>query len=146
MLPASRFSWRFLLLTVFLLGAVLVRCYYYRPYFGIDDSSIGQVYSQNLVEGHGWRYSPGTERVEGTTSFLYTLIWAVAFLTPSPHLVMHAFNFLCCLAACWWGLRILDLMRSPEAETRGDWPSTVAYLVWLAVTPGIITWTTVTLM
>jgi len=137
---------RLLFLLVFLSASFLIRCYFYRPYFGIDDSNITQVYGWNLAHGNGWRYFPGAEHVEGTTSFLYTLLWAVAFLCPYPHLVMQGVNMFCCLVACWFALRCLEALRDPDPAEPWITLPFLAYILWLALNPGILTWSTITLM
>ena len=41
---------------------------------GTDDANIYLVYMRNLANGHGFVYNIGGERVEGCSSFLWTLI------------------------------------------------------------------------
>ena len=68
---------------------------------GIDDANITQAYARNLAAGHGYVYNIGSERVEGSTSLLWTLINTSAFaLSQRPEtvvtaitLVMTAVNF-----------------------------------------------------
>ena len=48
------------------------------PQVGIDDANITQVYARNIAAGHGYVYNIGGERVEGSTSLLWTLINAAA--------------------------------------------------------------------
>lgn len=50
------------------------------PMTGIDDANIYFVYVRNLVEGHGFVYIPGGERVEGFTSMLWVLILSLFYL------------------------------------------------------------------
>jgi len=51
------------------------------PQVGFDDANITQVYARHLAEGHGFVYNIGGERVEGSTSLIWTLLNAAAFLT-----------------------------------------------------------------
>lgn len=59
------------------------------PQIGFDDANITQSYAQNIANGHGYVYNIGGERVEGSTSALWTLINVFAFFTPNPILVLH---------------------------------------------------------
>ena len=47
---------------------------------GIDDAAITRSYSENIAGGFGFVYNIGGERVEGATSFLWTLLVAFAYL------------------------------------------------------------------
>jgi hypothetical protein len=49
------------------------------PRSGIDDSDITMVYARNIATGHGYVYNIGGERVEGSTSLLWTLVCAGVF-------------------------------------------------------------------
>jgi len=51
----------------------------YRPFLGIDDAYIYFVYAKNLVNGHGFVYNVGSERVEGFTSMLWVLICSASY-------------------------------------------------------------------
>ncbi|WP_425082774.1 hypothetical protein [Ruegeria profundi] len=55
-----------------------------KPSIGFDDANITQVYARHLAEGHGYVYNIGGERVEGSTSILWTVMNAAMFLTPYP--------------------------------------------------------------
>ncbi len=47
---------------------------------GIDDAAITRSYSENIAHGHGFVYNIGGERVEGATSFLWTILVAIPYL------------------------------------------------------------------
>ena len=47
---------------------------------GIDDAAITRSYSENIAHGHGFVYNIGGERVEGATSFLWTILVAISYL------------------------------------------------------------------
>jgi arabinofuranosyltransferase len=114
------------------------------PGQGVDDSLITQVYGRNLAEGSGWVYHPGAGRVEGTTSFLYTLLWSAAFGTPAPRAVMHVLGFLLCVTALLLGHSISG--RLGRASGR---PSAVTqwwFVLLAALYPPLVTWSTLTLM
>ncbi|MEL8055967.1 MAG: hypothetical protein AAGK66_07425 [Pseudomonadota bacterium] len=55
-----------------------------RPAVGIDDANITQVYAISFAERFEFTYYAGGERVEGSTSFLWTLINGVLFALPGP--------------------------------------------------------------
>ena len=59
------------------------------PEVGYDDANITQAYARNIADGYGYVYNIGGERVEGSTSALWTLLNTVAFLTPAPLLVIQ---------------------------------------------------------
>ena len=44
------------------------------PTVGIDDANITQTYAKNIVDGWGYVYYEGGERVEGSTSLLWTTV------------------------------------------------------------------------
>ena len=53
------------------------------PGLGIDDANIYFVYMKNVANGHGFVWNVGGERVEGFTSFLWTVIGAGVYkMTP----------------------------------------------------------------
>jgi arabinofuranosyltransferase len=59
------------------------------PTIGFDDANITQVYGRNIAQGYGYVYNIGGERVEGSTSILWTLINVAAFMVsdrPEPFL------------------------------------------------------------
>lgn len=55
-----------------------------KPSIGIDDANITQVYAISFAERFEFTYYAGGERVEGSTSFLWTLINGVLFTLPGP--------------------------------------------------------------
>lgn len=55
-----------------------------RPQVGIDDANITHVYADHIARGLGYVYTAGGERVEGSTSFLWTMINVLFFWT-GPH-------------------------------------------------------------
>ena len=59
------------------------------PQVGYDDANITQAYARNIADGYGYVYNIGGERVEGSTSPLWTLLNTIAFLTPAPLLVIQ---------------------------------------------------------
>ncbi len=103
------------------------------PATGIDDADIFFVYARNFAEGHGFVYNIGTERVEGFTSLLWTLVCAGFFtLFESVEAPLLVLNVLLGIAVCAACLR------------RTDHPGW--YLLLLAAAPGWFAWCQVSLM
>lgn len=74
---------------------------------GIDDAAITRSYAENIANGHGFVYNIGGERVEGATSFLWTLILVFPYLAggnPETAILLLAVGFT--VAAVWFSLRI----------------------------------------
>lgn len=91
-MTTTRSSW--LLLPVFVLIAVLVAAFWH---YVQDDVFITYVYSRNIAEGVGFVFNPG-ERVQGTTTPLWTLLMAAVYkITPD---LLHAGNLLGGLSLC----------------------------------------------
>lgn len=53
------------------------------PKVGIDDANITMNYAENIANGYGYVYYVGGERVEGSSSALWTALTAVVFLFSS---------------------------------------------------------------
>jgi arabinofuranosyltransferase len=52
----------------------------HRPSIGIDDANITQVYAKNIADGFGYVYNIGSERVEGSTSLVWTVVNLIFFV------------------------------------------------------------------
>jgi arabinofuranosyltransferase len=64
------------------------------PKIGIDDANITQTYAKNIANGFGYVYNEGGERVEGSTSLLWTIFNVLSFnLSKSPELIITIFCF-----------------------------------------------------
>jgi hypothetical protein len=109
-------------------------------HIGIDDANIYFVYVRNLYEGNGFIYNPGGVRVEGFTSFLWTLlltiIYALRFL-PFETTVL-VFSFLITAATVFFYFRFV---KSHFSE-----PLAWVMVIYLLLTPGYIDWNVFTLM
>ena len=82
---------------VLLCGALLALAWTNR--FMQDDGYIILQYARNLAEGHGLVWNPG-ERVEGYSSFLYTVLMAVPYrLGLDPVAAGHAVGLACFLGS-----------------------------------------------
>lgn len=112
------------------------------PTIGFDDANITQVYGRHIAQGHGYVYNIGGERVEGSTSILWTLINAVAFLLldrPEP-----------LLAAICLGLTTLTIYLAgqvtqilvPIERTAASFATVAAFLLF----PGFFGWMVWSLM
>jgi len=108
------------------------------PRHGIDDANITFVYAANIAHGRGYTY--GGERVEGSTSPLWTLVSALAFAaTDAPESALLAASF--ALTALAGGLALA--LAGRVAGDSASWPAIGA--IWLAALPGLYAWS-VTLM
>ncbi|MEM8630958.1 MAG: hypothetical protein AAGF74_06965 [Pseudomonadota bacterium] len=83
-----------------LTGAIL------RAGVGFDDANITMNYAENIAHGHGYVYFVGGERVEGSTSALWTAINTLAF-----SLFGRAEVFLALLGFCLGAGTVLVTMR-----------------------------------
>lgn len=81
------------LLAVTLIFQYMLSFYSLDPLFGFDDANITQAYARNIANGHGYVYNIGGERVEGSTSLIWTAINTIAALTTFPIELMHAISF-----------------------------------------------------
>lgn len=64
------------------------------PQIGIDDANITQTYASNLAKGYGFVYNANGERVEGSTSLLWTIINTIFFFfSDSPETIITVLCF-----------------------------------------------------
>src|SRR6056297_1506474 len=66
------------------------------PKYGWDDANITLNYAQNIANGHGYVYYVNGERVEGSTSALWTAIATLGFMVsgePENLLIVVSFLF-----------------------------------------------------
>ncbi|WP_428929789.1 hypothetical protein [Marinibacterium sp. SX1] len=115
------------------------------PLIGIDDAAITRSYSENIARGAGYVYNVGGERVEGSTTLLWTMILAGFYaLTPSPEPLIVLTAGLLTLGAVLAGLRIA---RVVTGELDGPADLAVGILaVLLLASPGYFLWTVWTMM
>ncbi len=116
------------------------------PMIGIDDAAITRNYAENLAQGHGFVYFVGGERVEGATSFLWTLIVALAYLAApnAPELPIIALSAGLTTAAVFATLSLTAL----EARIFGapQRPAIFAAAFALIALPGFFFWSVFTMM
>lgn len=109
------------------------------PRVGFDDANITQVYALNLAEGYGYVYNIGGERVEGSTSLLWTLTNTAMFLTPYPILLVTGLSFLLTLGTM--------ALSGGIARALGASQTTVAIVYLLFnLFPGFFAWSLWSLM
>jgi arabinofuranosyltransferase len=89
---------------------------------GIDDANITAAYGRNIADGFGFVYQPHGERVEGSTSLLWTLVNALCFaVTPHAEWLVGVISLIGAALSCYF---VLDLARLgaglfAPARTRG---------------------------
>lgn len=110
--------------------------------FGIDDANIIHVYARNLAEGHGPVYYPGGERVEGSTSTLWTLInalvWKIFGAWPPVYKALCLLTTIGAVFAAlqlWRHIQIASGLTGRAGEIAIvlaflGWPSFFAWNVW----------------
>ena len=112
---------------------------------GIDDANITQIYGRNIAAGHGYVYTPGFERVEGSTSLLWTLINAAAYsVTARPELLLLAISVLLTAGSLSFVLRGFALLFRAAGISR-PWGFAFA-AVFLVSLFGFYAWNALTLM
>ena len=64
------------------------------PTVGFDDANITLNYAENIAAGHGYVYNIGSERVEGSTSPVWTAINTLAYFLPlAPEITLAVLGF-----------------------------------------------------
>ncbi len=119
------------------------------PLVGYDDANIFFVYARNLVNGHGFVYNVGGERVEGFTSLAWVLVCAAARVVTSRfEIVLFAISIVVISVALWRLCALLTdlLARFEVADRRRATLWSLALTAALALTPGYIIWSVVSLM
>lgn len=131
-----------LALLVFVPGFAIVYALLGAPSQGIDDADITMVYARNIAAGHGYVYSPGGERVEGSTSLTWTLLctglYALGAQTMLPMLVLGG---ALTIASVAFGALICQQVGTDERRQLLAW-----YAGLLLICPAFFAWSGVTLM
>ncbi len=142
--PATRASvlWAWSLVTV-LAGTLLTWVLTGRPRaIGIDDANITMVFSANIARGHGYVFFPGQERVEGSTSLLWTAIVALLFRAGDrPEGSILGLGVVLTAASLFALYRIFDgaLLRPLDGE-RVRSPLRLAYGIYLVTCVPVFFW------
>lgn len=110
------------------------------PGVGIDDANITQTYAASLASALEFTFYPGGERVEGSTSLLWTLLNALAFVFPGP---AEIYITLMCFVAtlftvrnCWW-IGYWTFVKGTRAETS---TYTFLFVLTFASIPSFFAW------
>ena len=89
------------------------------PKIGFDDANITLNYAENIAAGHGYVYNIGGERVEGSTSPLWTAINTGAYFLPvPPEITLAVLGVLIAWTTVWLSMQcsfvitVLSLMRN----------------------------------
>ena len=115
------------------------------PSVGIDDANITMNYAENLARGHGFVYVVGGERVEGSTSALWTAITTLLYLAfDRVEPAMTVLGFAITAAILWTSAEIARLLSRTLGQQGALWPALVppAFLLF----PGFFAWTVWSLM
>jgi len=119
---------------------------HFTPRIGIDDAVITQIYARNIAQGFGYVYNVGGERVEGSTSPLWTLLNVFIFM------IKEAWATKLLLALCWvmcFVSTLLTLLISTRAATMLQLSrrrTAVAAAVLMAACPAFFAWSVWSLM
>jgi hypothetical protein len=139
---AIAFADRRVLFVASLLVAVVGAAFTYvvlDPKIGFDDANITQVYARHIAQGHGYVYNVGGERVEGSTSILWTLINAAAFaISDTPETLLAGVSLLMTALTLYFaGLATLTVVRArtsiaPLATIAASlvFPGFFGWMVW----------------
>ncbi len=112
------------------------------PTVGFDDANITQVYGRHIAQGHGYVYNIGGERVEGSTSLLWTLINVVGFwLSETPELLLAAVCFALTALTIYFSGRATQLLV-PATGSLAPFATVAAFLIF----PGFFGWMVWSLM
>ncbi|ETX13170.1 hypothetical protein OCH239_12940 [Roseivivax halodurans JCM 10272] len=115
------------------------------PPIGIDDAAITRSYAENIANGAGYVYNVGGERVEGSTTILWTTILTLLYLAaPSPEAPILALCFALATLAVFAAFRIVRLLTL-RLGGRADAGVTILAL-FLVAAPGYFLWAVWTMM
>ena len=115
------------------------------PLVGIDDAAITRSYSENIANGYGFVYNIGGERVEGATSFLWTLIVSLAYLLPfKVEFTIIAINYVVTVCGVTFSLwTAASIARHFSISRKGLTGLLIAIYISM---PGYFMWSVVSMM
>ncbi|GAK49590.1 hypothetical protein U14_00813 [Candidatus Moduliflexus flocculans] len=120
------------------------------PLIGIDDANIFFVYAKHLIHGQGFVYNIGGERVEGFSSFLWTLIAAALFgISEQPELALLLINVLLVTLTITLTTNYLDFQIARRQNAQKGWQFSfysLLYMFVLCLSPAYFIWQILTLM
>jgi arabinofuranosyltransferase len=115
------------------------------PWIGIDDAAITRSYAENIAHGHGYVYNVGGERVEGSTTMLWTLVLAVAYLvSDAPEGGILATTAVLAFLAVLAAAELTALIARRLAVPAG--PALAAFALTMLALPGYFMWAVWTMM
>jgi hypothetical protein len=132
-----------------LLGALLAWLCIGGLNLGIDDADITLVYAKNISAGHGFVYNVGGERVEGSTSLLWTLIAsAAAWVASDAKSLLIVIAVLLTIAALTAVMQTVLLVseRLPQEGSIRAGTARVLIAAWMMCLPDFFAWNVLTLM
>ena len=146
---AGRLVWLAALGAVIAAAAWLAHSLSGTPLVGYDDANVFFVYARNLLDGHGFVFNAGGERVEGFTSLSWLLICGAAMaITSRFEVLLFAINVVV-VAVALWRLHgfVADVLAGFGVAGR-DRGAIVAFtfIAAVALTPGFVIWSVVSLM
>ncbi len=115
------------------------------PGIGFDDANITQNYARNIANGLGYVYYAGGERVEGSTSALWTALNVLGYLvTDTPETLFAAMGF-----AFTTGMVVFTILIARSllrmAGLTGGYPALIVAALY-ALIPALFGWTVWSLM
>lgn len=115
------------------------------PSVGFDDANIIQNYAQNIANGFGYVYYAGGERVEGSTSALWTAVNALGFLiTGTPEALLVSVGLGCTFGMIFFTILIArSLLGMAGLESRY---AALFVAMLYACFPALFGWTVWSLM
>lgn len=118
---------------------------------GIDDANIFKVYARNFADGQGFVYNPGGERVEGFSSFLYTLAIAGVYkLTGSFDAPILFLNLLFLCLVTLLTLSITTKAVNPHLNISDSssnyWQVGFLTVILIILNPYFVLWTSISQM
>ena len=115
-----------------------------RSLIGIDDANIYLVYMRNFAHGHGFVYNIGSEKVEGFTSLLWTLIGSFFYsVKQNPEILLLITNTVLISYALW---KVVCYIDRDQKDSCVISPSSLLFLGLIFAIPGYFTWTVLSLM
>jgi arabinofuranosyltransferase len=140
----NNFTKYFLVLLYTLLVTFIYWFLYGKPMIGIDDANIYFVYVRNFVEGNGFVYTAGGERVEGFTSIFWVLLISPLYwLGKYFEIAILILNVFIISTAMLISINFINRITDSKNFIS---PASVLFLILLTVIPGYFDWTILTLM
>jgi arabinofuranosyltransferase len=140
----NNFTKYFLVLLYTILVTAVYWFLYGKPMIGIDDANIYFVYVKNFVEGYGFVYTAGGEKVEGFTSIFWVfLISPLYWLGKYFEISILLLNVLIISTTLLASINFVN--RITESRTFIS-PASALFIILVTIIPGYFDWTILTLM